>query len=180
MSKAFTKDEAWEEPVVAPRAPLPPDVPNYVTPRGLAALRSELAGLEALRQPLDASAADDPEQRRRQAIAGKRLSDLTTRLASAQLVDPRQQPHDTVRFGAIVVLRTLDGGREGEERRLQIVGVDEADAAHGRVAFVAPIARAVLGLAAGETATLHAARGDELLEVMSIEYADDGELEQDH
>ena len=50
MSKAFTDEEtAGPEPVVPPRAPLPPGVPNYVTARGLALLRAELASLQAER-----------------------------------------------------------------------------------------------------------------------------------
>ena len=171
MSKAFTKDEAWEEPIIPPRAPLPAGVPNYVTPRGLRLLRAELAELEAARQRLDTDPSDEVERRRRRAILDRRRSDLAARIATAELVDPRRQPHDTVRFGATVTLRTLTGERAGQERRLEIVGVDEADAAHGRVAFVAPIARAILGREVGETASLHTTRGEELLQVMSIEYA---------
>ena len=89
-----------------------------------------------------------------------RTRDLTARLASAEVVDPRQQPHDQVRFGASVTLRTVGGERAGEERRLEIVGIDEADAAHGRMAFTAPIARAILGREVGDTSrsTLRAAR----------------------
>jgi len=171
MSKAFTKDDAWEEPVVAPRAPLPDGVPNYVTPRGLRLLRAELAGLEAERQGLEGGDSDDVERRRRRAIVGTRLRDLQARLASAQLVEPAGQPRDRVRFGARVTLRTIDGERAGEERQLAIVGVDEADPAHGRVAFTAPIARAVLGREVGDSAALRTPRGDEQLEIVAI---DDG------
>ena len=174
MSKAFTKDEAWEEPVIPPRAPLPVGVPNYVTPRGLRLLRAELAGLEAERQRLDAERSDDDaEHRRRLVIVAGRVNELSARVASAQMVDPSRQSHETVRFGARVTLRTLAGTRAGEERRVDIVGVDEADAAHGRVAFVAPIARAIIGCAVGETATLVTPRGEELLQVLRIEYAED-------
>jgi transcription elongation factor GreB len=170
VSKAFTKDDAWEEPVIPPRAPLPAGVPNYVTPRGLALLRAELAELEAERQRVDADRGDEAERRRRLAIAAGRLSDLTARIASADVVDARRQSHDTVRFGAHVTLRTVDGERQGEERRIQIVGVDEADAAHGRVAFTAPIARAILGCEVGDIALLDTPRGEESLQVVSIDY----------
>ena len=74
-------------------------------------------------------------------------------------------------LGATVTVRTVSGERTGDERRLTIVGVDEADAANGRVAFVAPIARALLGCEVGEIATLQTPRGEELLEVVSV---DDG------
>ncbi len=170
MSKAFTKDEAPEAPLlVRRRAPLPDGVPNWVTRRGLELLRGERAALDGERVRLAAADPDDPERARRLAVAGARLADLDARIASARVVDPTDQPPDDVRFGATVTLRvTTDCG--GEERRLTIVGVDEADPARGRVAFVAPIARAILGLRAGEVATLRTGRGDEELEVLAIAY----------
>ena len=47
---------------------------------------------------------------------------------------------------------------------------DEADAADGRVAFTAPIARAILGREVGETAAFNTPRGQALLQVVSIAY----------
>jgi transcription elongation factor GreB len=168
MSKAFTKDDRPDEPlVVPPRAPLPPGVPNYVTARGLVLLREELAALETDRARLGG---DDPERARRRAVVAGRMRELAERIGTAVVVDPRAQSHDEVRFGATVTLRVLEGRRPGDERRVQIVGVDEAAPAEGRVAFVAPIARAILGLRVGETAVLRVADGDELLEVVAIDY----------
>ena len=173
MSKAFTKDDAWEEPIIPPRAPIPAGVQNYVTPRGLGLLRTELAALETERHGLEAERADEVEYRRRLAILAGRTRDLTARLASAELVDPRRQPHDEVRFGARVTLRTVSGERAGEERRLEIVGIDEADAARGRMAFIAPIARAILGRGVGDSVALDTPRGRDLLEVVAIDYPAD-------
>jgi len=173
VRKAFTKDEAWEEPIIPPRPPVPSGVPNYVTPRGLGLLRAELTELEAERHRLDADRGDEVEYRRRMAILTGRTSDLTARIASAAVVDPRHQPRDVVRFGAIVTVRTVSGEHAGEERRLEIVGIDEADAAHGRVAFTVPIARVILGRKVGDTAALDTPRGKNLLQVMSIDYAAD-------
>ena len=168
MSKAFTKDDAWEEPLIPPRAPLPDGAPNLVTPRGMQLLRAELAELEAERQGLAGQSSDEVESRRRLAIATGRLRDLSARIASAEVVEASPQTHDVVRFGSSVVVRTESGDREGEERRLQIVGVDEADAANGLVAFTAPIARAIMGLEVGETASLITPRGEESLLIVSI------------
>lgn len=64
----------------------------------------------------------------------------------------------------------MGGERAGADRRLEIVGIDEADAAHGRVAFTAPIARAILGRGVGDTVALDTPRGKDLLEVVSIHY----------
>ncbi|MCH8276268.1 MAG: GreA/GreB family elongation factor [Bacteroidetes bacterium] len=100
-----------------------------------------------------------------------RTQDLRARIAGAKVLDPRKQPEDEVRFGASVTMQTCDGKHPGEERRISIVGVDEADATEGRVAFVAPIARALLGRKVGERTTLRAPHGEEILEIIEIAYA---------
>ena len=169
MSRAFVRDDAPEAPLfIPPRAPLPPGATNVVTPRGLALLRAEKAALEAERARLDGDERDDAKRER--AVLVGRLGELSVRLASARVVDPQRQPHDEVRFGATVTLRTRTGAQPGEERRITVVGVDEADAASGRVAFTAPIARAITGKRVGETGALRTARGEEVLEVVSITY----------
>ena len=173
MSKAFTQEDGGDEPVVvAPRAPLPPGVPNRVTPRGLALLRAELAALEEERSRILA-AEDDGDRRRRLARVETRLGELVPRLASAEVVDPRSRPRDEVRFGASVTIAVTDGPGAGEERRFRIVGVDEADPSQGLVAFLAPLARAVLGRRIGDVVTVDLPRGEEEIEV--VEIGDDAE-----
>jgi transcription elongation factor GreB len=171
MSRAFVKeDDAGEPPIIPPRAALPPDTPNYVTPQGLAQLRAELTELEAERTQTEANREDEGNRTRQLTILNGRLTALTSRLASAKVVEPRNQPTDEVRFGATVTLRTRSGGKPGEVRRFTIVGVDEASVAEGKIAFVAPIARAVLGTRLGQTTTLRLGRTEEIVEVAAITY----------
>jgi transcription elongation factor GreB len=165
MSKAFTSEETAPDPVVRPRAPLPVGVPNYVTRRGLEALQRELTELERERVTAEHGAPSAEEQARAAALA-TRVTELAGRIHGAVLVDPPAGPTNEVRFGARVVARDA----EGRERRLQIVGVDEANGREGKVAFVAPIARALLGRRRGELATWRSPRGEEELEVVDIEY----------
>jgi transcription elongation factor GreB len=166
VSKAFKGEDASEAPlVVPPRAPLPAGETNYVTPAGHAALRVERERLVQERARLEASPVDD-DRTRALATLGVRLSALDERLSSAHEVDPRTQPHDEVRFGATVTVRP----GSGPERRHRIVGVDEADAARGLVAFVSPLARALLGKRVGEVAVVRLPRGEEELEVLAIAY----------
>jgi len=176
MSRAFVKDDDWEDPVVAPRPPLPPGAPNYVTPRGLALLHDEASKLEAARSRLEADASlDDGVRRRRASVLAQRMRELASRIATAQVVDPRATAAaggaDTVRFGATVTLRARSGLDEGEIERLQIVGVDEADPEQGRIAFTVPMAQAVLGKRVGDTVLLRAAGGERELEIAGVEYA---------
>ncbi|MGI9176073.1 MAG: GreA/GreB family elongation factor [Rhodothermales bacterium] len=167
MSRAFVKDDVPDgPPIIPPRAPLPAGVPNYVTPRGLALLREERAALEAERARRGAEDGEDAERQRELTVVAGRLAALTERLAHARLVDPKKQAPDTVRFGATVTVQT----DAGQERRFQIVGVDEADAAAGRVAFTVPVACAVTGKHVGETAKLRTPQGEETLTVTAITY----------
>src|SRR5688572_8246304 len=152
MSKAFTKDDdAGEAPAfVSRRAPLPPGTPNYVTERGLALLRAELAR-EQERWATRQQEGIEAERARAAALYAARVAELEARIASAELVDPRAQARDEVRFGASVTLRS----EAGAERSYRIVGVDEADAAQGAIAFVAPLARSLLGKRVGETCVVN-------------------------
>ena len=168
VSKGFTKDDATDEPLVVPaRAPLPEGTPNYVTPRGLGLLREEHAAMGAARAREQAAAAEgDSDAVHRVTVLATRIGELEVRLSSAELVDPATQPHDEVRFGAAVTVQP----EEGAPRSYRIVGVDEADVAEGRVAFVSPLARALLGKRVGDVAVVRSPRGEEELEVTAIAY----------
>jgi transcription elongation factor GreB len=165
MSKAFTSEETVDDPIIVrARAPLPAGETNYVTERGLSLLRAELGELETERGRVESAV--EETQRVRLPPLTARIGELASRIGSAVLVDIRTQPSDEVRFGAIVTVR--DG--VSHLRRYQIVGVDEANAKEGRVAFVSPLARALLGRRVGEVALVQTPRGDEELEVVAISY----------
>jgi transcription elongation factor GreB len=150
VSKAFTKDDGPSLPEVRRhRPPLPQGSLNYVTTAGLEALRQELAQLE--------------HESGGQSAAWR--AELEERIASAVVPAP---PNDRteIRFGALVRLRGQDTG----DRELRIVGVDEADPAAGLVAFVAPIARALLGRRLGDVVTVRTPGGMEEMEVLAVDY----------
>jgi transcription elongation factor GreB len=167
VSKAFKTDDAPDELlVVPPRPPLPAGVPNYVTPRGLAALRAERLRLVAGTEPVDGWPGDDRARAASEASLALRLRALDERIAGAVVVDTAGQAGDRVRFGARVTVRAADA----IERTYEIVGLDEADVTLGRIAFVAPLARALLGKSPGDVVTLRSPRGDEELEILDVVY----------
>ena len=167
MSRAFVnEDAATELPVVPARAPLPEGAPNYVTPRGAALLREEQEALEAERARIAADEPEGAERQHRLAVLDRRLADLAARRRSAKVIRPQPNPPDVVRFGTCVTLRD----DTGETRRYRIVGVDEADAAEGRVAFTSPLARAIVGKRTGETVRFQSGRGEETLDIVAVEY----------
>jgi transcription elongation factor GreB len=172
VSKAFTKEEDEGAAVIVPaRAPLPAGVPNYVTARGMGRLREELVRLEEERGRVEGEQRGDHGESgdgaRRLAVLHGRIGALAARIGSAVVLDAPADAPDEVRFGATVTVRAVG---EDDARRFTIVGVDEADAAAGRVAFVSPMARALLGRTIGETVTVRAGRGDEELEIVAIAY----------
>ena len=133
MSVAFRRES--DEEHLEPRFELPiPPGPNLVTARGLRLIEERVTELEAA---LGSQA--DPEAAK--AIA-RDLRYWRSRSATAELVKPGSGA--VVAFGSIVRVRM--GGRE---RTLEIVGHDEAGDGD-RVAFTAPLARALMGAAAGD------------------------------
>ncbi len=162
MSRAFTKEDTAELPLVVPRAPLPEGVPNYVTRRGLARLREERARLEAARPHAEGAAGAT-------AVAGyqARLGALDARIHAAVTLDPDALPHDEVRFSAAVSLQ----GPAGQQRRYRIVGVDEAEPQAGRLAFTAPLAAELTGKRVGDTVMLRGPGGEAEYEITAIDYA---------
>jgi transcription elongation factor GreB len=163
MSKAFTKSEGEgsEAPALPIGPPLPPGAKNYVTPAGAEALRARLAETQfALEQ---ARAAGDPA---RAQLAQQRLEFLGERAAALEEVRPPETADGPARFGATV--RTRD--EDGRERSVQIVGIDEADAARGRISWTSPLARALLGHAIGEEVRVRTPQGDVTVEIVDIGY----------
>jgi len=134
MSVAFRResDEEHKEPRF--ELPIPPG-PNLVTATGLAQTEAKVA-------ELDATAAAEPDAERRAPIE-RELRYWRTRLSTAELAPP--PPDVEVAFGSRVTFRL-----NGETRTYAIVGDDEADPANGKIAFSAPLARALIGAGPGD------------------------------
>ncbi|MDH3264498.1 MAG: GreA/GreB family elongation factor [Paracoccaceae bacterium] len=162
MSRAFVREDRPDtEPL--PDLPISPH-PNYVTPRGLAALRARLA--EAQDALAGLRAREDRLDRLPEKAAERDIRYLEARLASAIPVDPATQPRHEVAFAARVTVADT----EGREASYEIVGEDEADAARGLVAPQAPLARALIGARVGEMVEWHKPSGTEELEILAIAY----------
>ncbi len=182
MSKAFTKEEEGEEEALEQDAPAPPGGRNYITRAGFEALEAELRWLTRVERPrvvetVSWAAGNGDRSENGDYVYGKkrlgeidrRLRFLMKRLAIAEVVDTTQQKNrDRVFFGATV---TYEDAR-GRERTVTIVGIDEADADHGRVSWISPIARALLKARAGESVELRTPTGIETVEVIAISYGD--------
>ena len=165
MSRGFVKEDDQEEtPIIPPRAALPPGAINYVTSHGLQLLKSEKESL--LNQIANLAETDERERRRALAVLTGKLNLLQERLTSARILE-QVENKDEVRFGATVGYEIAGGGKN----RIQIVGVDEADIKKQKIAFTAPIAKALIGKKKGETAALKLGENElRLLKILSVVY----------
>lgn len=164
MSRAFVKgddsDLSGEE---LPERPISPD-PNYVTSEGLLQLKQRYD--ELLQQHAELKAAGEDFDKPRLTAIERDLRYFSQRLDSAILIDPSSEPQDEVHFGATV--RAEDA--EGHVHCFKIVGEDEADVATGKVSWLSPLARALIGARAGDTVKWHRPAGDVDLEIIGISY----------
>ena len=159
MSVAFTKEDSAEtaSETLLPDRPVSPH-PNLVTEAGLKALESQLQ--EAREAYEAAQKIEDVNERRRQAAIPLRdVRYFAARVRTAQLVT-HPASTDTVAFGSTVAFRRHDG----RVQKYRIVGEDEADPKAGSISFVSPVAKLLLGKAAGDEV---GAPGQEL-EIISI------------
>ena len=58
----------------------------------------------------------------------------------------------------------------GRTEKISIVGVDEVEVKAGRISWISPLARALIGHKAGDTVTLNTPGKEEEITVLSVEY----------
>ena len=166
MSRGFIKEGDQEEiPMVPKRAYLPEGVTNFVTRNGMVQLLTEKESLILEREDLNVT--NENERRIATNYINARLQLLNNRIAEARVVDPENQPQNEITFGATVTLKNIASGKIQD---FQIVGVDEADIAKGKVSFISPLARALINKKTGDRITLKRERDEIVFEVMKIAY----------
>jgi transcription elongation GreA/GreB family factor len=157
MSVAFTREEDLES--VAADLPDRPisTARNLVTAEGLAYIDAQL---EAAREAYNAArvVGDVSTDRTAMARATRDLRYWSARRGTAELTEASND--GVARFGARVTFEREDGRRQ----TWRIVGEDEADPTAGLIAYVSPLARALLGKAVGEVVVTPAGE----VEIVSI------------
>ena len=165
MSRAFVKEQDGDEVDAGLPERQQSDHPNYITLRGVEDLKTRIAAMRARRQELE-TAPEALSAKSELQILKSELSYLEKRLQSAIPVDPAEQAMDVIRFGATVALVDADGARHS----FTIVGEDEADVATGKVSWMSPLAKAMMGARVGDTVKWRRPAGEVELEVQEIRY----------
>ena len=97
-----------------------------------------------------------------------RILEIENKLAAAQVIEPSQlDAGGRVVFGSTVV---LEDEASGQTVTYQIVGDDEADLKQGLISISSPIARAMIGKEAGDTADVQAPGGVKRYEIVEVRY----------
>ncbi len=181
MNKAFVKESDDEDDDVPEAAQLPPGTRNYMTMTGHRRLHDELVHLVKVERPsivqvVSWAAGNGDRSENGDYIYGKkrlreidrRIRYLTKRIENAVVVNPVEQDNvEQVFFGATVTILDAD---DGTEVSYQIVGVDEADAANGRISWLSPLARALMKVREGDQVRFQSPAGLRTLEVLGIRY----------
>jgi transcription elongation factor GreA len=96
-----------------------------------------------------------------------RVAELEDMISRAEVIDVSKLGGDTVKFGATVTVVDEDTEKEAVYR---IVGEFEADVKSGKLSISSPIARALIGKAAGDSVEVMTPGGGKSYEILKIEY----------
>ncbi|VVO88486.1 Transcription elongation factor GreB [Pseudomonas fluorescens] len=164
MSRAFVNEDNAASQADQPVERQVSAQPNYVTPQGLDLLQGKVTELQTLHA--EQSAKGEQADKQRLADLERDLRYFKQRLSSAQVV-PAATSTEKVQIGSWVTY----ADEHATERRVQLVGEDQADAAHGLINWGSPLGRALLGARLNDEVLWQRPVGDQLIEVIRIEPA---------
>jgi transcription elongation factor GreB len=96
----------------------------------------------------------------------RRLRELSERMDSLTVVQPRPHPSGRAYFGAWVTLEHEDGSA----RRYRLVGPDEFDVEAGLISVDAPLGRALLGRREGDVVQVRRPAGTVEITIVGIDW----------
>ncbi len=102
-----------------------------------------------------------------QGLLEARIRDLESKLSMAQVVDISALSGSKVVFGATVQIIDLT---TDESRRISIVGEEESAVERGLISFKSPLARALIGKAAGDIAQVRLPAGEKDYEIVDVQF----------
>lgn len=152
-----------------------------MTTEGFNALEKELKNLKSVERPAVIAAIAEAREhgdlsenaeyhaaREQQSFIEGRIQELEFVIGKAQIIDLSTLSGNTVKFGATVLI--VDEETD-EEVKYQIVGDYEADTNLGKISISAPIARALIGKALGDSVEVRTPKGLRSYEILEVIYA---------
>ena len=127
--------------------------------------KSQIDAFEVEREYLK-NKKDDPITKQKIAIIERNMRYYAARIESAILTSAETGDHSIVLFGANVTVED----EEGKLSTYKIVGEDEADIHQGKVSYLSPLAKALIGAKLNEEVTWEKPMGNTYLTIQKIEY----------
>ena len=104
----------------------------------------------------------------KQSLLEGRIQDLEAKISTAEIINPKDLLKDgRVVFGVNVKFTDLESDEEFE---YQIVGEDEADIKEGKISYVSPIAKALIGKRVEDVAEFSIPSGKREVQILSVSY----------
>ena len=164
MSRAFVKEpEGDQAESNLPERPQS-DHPNYMTQTGLDKMQSTVSALRQERSLLKKE--DDLSAKTRVKVIEAELRYLEKRIQCAIPVDISKQISKEIRFGATVKL--ID--ENDQEYIFSIVGEDEAEPNQGRISWVSPLARELVGKKTDDVVMWERPAGNLEMEILEFRF----------
>jgi len=151
-----------------------------MTKKGYEALEKELKKLKSEDRPTVIQAiatarehgdlkenAEYHAAREQQSFIEGRIQELEAVTSKAQIIDISALNGDTVKFGARVLI--VDENTDIEVT-YQIVGHYEANADEGKLSVQAPVSRALIGKAVGDSVEVHTPQGKRSYEILEVSF----------
>ncbi|MBP5539844.1 MAG: transcription elongation factor GreA [Bacteroidales bacterium] len=150
---------------------------HYMTQEGLDKLKKDLADAIAKRPVISAAIAEAREKgdlsenaeyesaREQQGLLELQIAKLQNLIASARVIDESQVGVDKVQLLNKVKIKNLALSKEME---FTLVGENEADFAHGKLAVTTPIGKALLGHTVGDVVVAQTPAGEMKMEILNI------------
>ena len=154
---------------------------ELMTTLGHQKLKEELKDLKTVQRPAISAAIEEARAhgalsenaeyhaaKEKQSFIEGRIAEVESKLAQAEIINPKSLSGDKVVFGATV---TVEDCESGDSSTYQIVGLDEADFKAGKISITAPVARALIGRSVGDIATVRLPKkGIKELEIMNVQF----------
>ena len=151
-----------------------------ITADGASRMQDELRNLKAVDRPAIIKAiaaarehgdlsenAEYHAAREQQSFIEGRIMELEDKTSRMDIIDVKALKGKQVKFGATVTVADED---TDEKSTFQIVGEYEADPGNGRISVTSPIARALIGKTAGDSAEVNTPRGQKDYEIIKVGY----------
>jgi len=152
-----------------------------LTSKGFGRLKEELHLLKTQERPtiiqaiaearahgdLSENAEYDAAKEKQSMLEG-RIQDLENKISTAEIIDPTELQRDgRVVFGVLVTFIDLN---TDEQFKYQIVGEDEANIREGKISYVSPIARALIGKIEDDITEFDIPSGKREVQIIKVEY----------